>query len=455
MNSDTITAIATPLGQGGLGVIRISGPKALFMLRHLCNAPKNIQSHQARHGWARLKMFHVKHFVKADEVVYTYFKSPKSYTGEDVVEVSCHGGIAVMKAILDETVRLGARLADRGEFTKRAFLNSKIDLAQAEAVLGLIKAKNKVFAGRSAEQLGGVLSKKIGELYDKLLGTIAGLESGIDFPDDVKLVPKKRLLLSLKKILYRIDIYLSTAEVGRVLGEGVRAVILGAPNVGKSTLMNALLGEERSIVTHLPGTTRDTIEEEVDLGGVVLRLSDTAGLRETACLIEQKGIGRTRQAVESAELVFLVIDSSSGLNKEERALIAKLSGKRVILVLNKIDLGKKGVLAAQRTGLPLVQTCLTKGKGLEALKKLAIKRLAGAKAFYDADVVILNSRHKACLVRAKESLLKAYKSIKINMPADCAIVDLREGAQALGEITGKAISEQIIDKIFSEFCVGK
>lgn len=447
---DTISAIATPLGQGGLGVVRISGPHSKQILRKICKCPRNILSHKAVHSWAKIVS---RETILIDEVVYTFFKSPKSFTGEDVVEVACHGGGAVLKTILDETIRLGARLADRGEFTKRAFLNGKLDLAQAEAVLGLIKAKNTMFAVHSAKQLKGHFSDKINGLYNQAMGLIASLESEIDFPDEISAMPRRQLLKMVNSVILEINKLLKTSDIGRVMRDGVRTAIVGAPNVGKSTLLNVLLGEERSIVTDIPGTTRDVIEETIDLGDVVLVASDTAGIRASDCKIERAGIARSQTEIDRAELVLFVLDASKGASKADVELLSRMKNKRVIIVKNKIDLLKRRRIRASLFGKPVFETCLLSVKGIDKLRKGIVKSVLGKGA--EADNLLINSRHKECLERAKFMLQKCLESINIKVPVDFVVIDLRGAVQALGEITGKQVSEKIIDKIFSEFCVGK
>ncbi len=452
MSADTISAIATPLGQGGLGVIRISGPDAKRILRKICKCPRRVMSHKAHHSWAKIVS---RETILIDEVVYIYFKSPKSFTGEDVVEISCHGGGVVLKAILGEIIKLGARLADRGEFTKRAFLNGKLDIAQAEAILGLIRAKNTCFAVRSAKQLKGHFSDRINKLYDQALGLIASLESEIDFPDDVLATPRRKQKAGINYLLTQINQLLKTADIGRVMRDGVRTAIVGSPNVGKSTLLNMLLGEERAIVTNIPGTTRDVVEETIDLGEVVLVAADTAGIRDSDCEIEKAGMDRSMTEINRAELILFVLDASRRTNKAERELLSKMSDRRVVVVGNKIDLCRKPSGRQSFSGLPAFETCLLSGRGVAKLRRGIARAVLGNSGGIEAGNILVNSRHKECLERAKKLLLKCSESIKMKVPVDFVVIDLRGAAQALGEITGKQISEKIIDKIFSEFCVGK
>ncbi|NQU18503.1 MAG: tRNA uridine-5-carboxymethylaminomethyl(34) synthesis GTPase MnmE [Candidatus Saganbacteria bacterium] len=491
MGPDTIAAIATPLGTGGIGVIRISGPLSLIICRKLFPFNKKIQSHRVNHGWinvsrlpaeaclpaGKAKLFHVKQFAKEggtirgknvprgtfllDNVLYVYFKSPKSYTGEDVVEISCHGGPVVLGAILDEIVRFGARLAGRGEFTKRAFLNKKLDLVQAEAVLDLIRSRSRMFAEESAQRLRGDLSRRIDALYAAILDIVAQLEASIDFPDDVARPSAKGLSGKLTTIVKQIDRYLAGVEVGRVMREGVKSAIVGGPNVGKSTLLNSLLGEERAIVTHLPGTTRDVIEESVNVDGLVLNIADTAGIRQAKCIIESAGVARSKDQANQAELVLFVLDASRPLSKMEKGLLLRLAEKKSIVILNKIDLVSKrsidsmAKLILNKYKIPCIKTCLLKGLGVEKLRsKISNVFLGKAGSIGETDVLV-SSRQKECLIRAKEALLKSLESIKINMPVDFVTIDLKGAAEAVGEVTGKTVSEKVIDKIFSEFCVGK
>ncbi len=437
---DTIAAIATPIGEGGIGIIRISGPDSLKILQKLLKITKRPTSHRVYYS----KMFHVKHF---------WDKAPRSYTGEDVAEVHCHGGVGVLRAILSQIVGLGARLAERGEFTKRAFLNGKIDLAQAEAVLGLIKGKSGIFVEQSTRQLKGHLSEKINALYDRAIALIAAIEASIDFSDEIGSVSPRRLEKEILGILKIIDSYLATAEAGKILREGVRTAIIGAPNVGKSTLLNVLLGEERAIVTKHPGTTRDTLEEQLSIGDVVLKITDTAGIREAVCEIEKAGIERAKSEIDRADLILFVLDASSKISRQEKVLLGKLKGRAVIIVANKIDLGVRG-LAGKEIGR-VVKVSLINGKGVGGLKRVILKVVLGKGIANDADVILLTARHKECLLRAKESLSRGLQSIKIKQPVDLLTIDLRDAAAALGEVTGKAVTEQVLDKVFGEFCVGK
>lgn len=476
LETDTVAAIATPLGEAGLGVVRISGKDSVKILKQICKLKKTPLSHQANHGWAYIaknvssssaKMFHVKHFAAedkretflADEVVYIYYKTPKSYTGEDVVEIGCHGGISITQAIFDESIRYGARIAERGEFTKRAFLNGKMDITQAEAILGLIKAKNYTTLESAASQLKGALSQKINLKYEEIIKLIAQLEASIDFSDEIAMPKRKQVRRAVGLIKGEIDQLLETAEIGRILMQGIKTAIIGIPNVGKSSLLNAMAGEERAIVSRHPGTTRDVVQETINLGKLVLSVADTAGIGKTNCEIEIAGIERAKREINNAELIFFVTDASKNLSREERVMLNQIKEKKKLIVLNKTDLLKRGKSRQEsilkKMKLPFVKTCLIDGKGIKELIEKVWRIFIGKGKKLEGEMILFNSRHKECLQRASEALIRAHRSIASKEPFDMIIIDLRGAAEAIGEITGRALTENVLDKIFNEFCVGK
>lgn len=458
--TDTIAAISTAMGEAGIGIVRMSGKDSLDIGRKIFKGKINedlidVENRKLTYGY----IYNPKNRKIVDEVLIVYMKSPHTYTREDIVEIYCHGGAISVKKILELLLENGARLAEPGEFTKRAFLNGRIDLSQAEAVIDLIRAKTDKSYDISLEQLEGSLSFKIEEIRNTLLEMLAHVEVSIDFPDeDIEEVTYEELENSGNKVLLEIDNLLKTADKGRILRDGLNTVILGKPNVGKSSLLNAILKENRAIVTDVPGTTRDIIEEYVNIDGIPLKIVDTAGIRSTEDLVEKIGVDRAKKVVEEADLVIGVFDASIELSLEDKEIIEILKEKKSIILLNKTDLPNKYNIEDLKTLIPnkkIISTSIAKGEGIEELEK-AIKDM-----FYSGEVevsnkiMITNIRHKNQLIKAKENIEEAIKGIKLNVPLDCVEVDIRNCWDNLGEISGDTISEDILDKIFSEFCIGK
>lgn len=465
---DTIAAIATPIGEGGIGVIRISGRDAQAVaertFRPISGVPVAGQpTHTAHYGFA--------HDPISDEIiddgVLTIFRAPRSYTGEDSVEISCHGGIVPMRRVLEAVLRAGARLAEPGEFTKRAFLNGRIDLAQAEAVLDIIRARTDEAMKVAKLQFDGVLSSRVRMIREELLGITAQVEASIDFPEDVEEVRPERVAASIREAISHVVGLLQTADRGKLYREGIQTAIAGRPNVGKSSLLNALLRESRAIVTPIPGTTRDVIEESINIRGIPVRTIDTAGVREAQDMVEQMGVDRAKETVEQADLVLAVLDAEQGFTQEDRDLLLSLAGKRLIAVLNKTDLVREAdaeALADQIRGwvegnLPsqvcVVKTAAPSNEGIVELED-AIAETILAGGFSQADgAIVSNMRHKQALEEARSSLEEALRTAESGMPLDCVSIDIRASLDALGSITGETVSEDVIDRIFSEFCVGK
>jgi len=439
LENDTVAAIATPIGVGGVGVIRMSGPNSLTILQRIIESTsQEIEPRYTYHGWIE----------DIDEIVFVYMKAPSSYTGEDVVEISCHGGIGVTRKVLESCIKNGARLAKNGEFTKRAFLMGKIDLAQAEAVINLINAKTEKGIEVAAGQLAGNLSNNINSLRDELIQTMAQIESSIDFPDDIE-TDNEAIRKSILKTIEKTDKLISKAKYGKIIKEGITAVIAGKPNVGKSSLLNALLKEDRAIVSEESGTTRDTIEETVNILGIPLKIIDTAGIRHPTNKIEEFGIERTKKEIETAELVILMFDASkTNLEEEEKLLLETVKEKRTIKVLNKVDLGNKLELEG-------VKISALTGEGIEKLEREIYAAAIEGNGLAEGGPIIMNERHKECLMRAKESLQKAEESFKIGRETDLVEIDLKEAIEALGEVSGVGVAEEIINRIFEGFCVGK
>ena len=455
MLPDTIAAIATPLGgEGGIGVVRISGPDSLKIIKAIFkpSSKEVFVSHRLYHGWV------VDNSREIDQVVVSYMAGPRSYTGEDVIEISCHGGGTVLKNVLELAIKAGARIAQRGEFTKRAFLNGKIDLAQAEAVIDLIRAKTREGSLLAASQLKGSLSSRIREAREGLIGLLAEIEASIDFPDEIPDIDIKKAGMTLTSAARSIDKLIDSAHLGKIYREGISIAIIGKPNVGKSSLLNALVREERAIVTDEPGTTRDIIEETLNIRGIPAKVLDTAGIRHSESKTERLGIDRAINAIEGADLVLLLLDISQELTGEDIDLMARTTDSRRIIVLNKADLAhklKRKDVTSKIGNAQAVEVSALKGDGVGELESVIFDTIVSDKVVAENTEVMVNLRQKEALVRAKESLQRCLESLEKRMQADFVSIDLKGAIAALGEVTGEVVSEEIIDRIFEEFCVGK
>jgi tRNA modification GTPase len=457
-DSDTIAAISTPLGEGGISVIRISGPDAFSISDKVFLGKTKLidsQSHTAHFG----RIVDEKVGV-IDEVVAVTFRKPNSYTCEDVVEISCHGGYMVTHKVLQCILGVGARIAEPGEFTKRAFLNGRLDLTQAEAVGDLIHSQSEAAYRSSLRQLSGELSRQIKSVRDELLNLASLLELELDFSEeDVEFASRKVLKDRLSRATKVVDGLLESFAVGRVYREGVRVTIAGKPNVGKSSLLNVLLQENRAIVSEIPGTTRDTVSESISIGGVLFRLTDTAGLRETTDATEREGVNRTQKEAEQSDIVLLVIDYEehyyNGSNPlyEEMANVCTANGVKLIKVWNKIDLHRDKAPRNPKSEHVFYISALL-GEGIDSLKKGLLK-LALDKQVTESSVVVTSARHRDALQRAKKNLLLALDTLKAGKSSEFVALDLRSGLNALGEITGEITNEDILNNIFSKFCIGK
>ncbi len=458
--TDTISAISTAIGEAGIGIVRMSGKDSIEIANKIFKGEKieklkDGENRKLIYGY----IIDPEKDEIIDEVLIVYMKSPYTYTREDMVEIYCHGGIIPVRRILELTLKYGARLADRGEFTKRAFLNGRLDLSQAEAVIDMINAKTDKSYDVSLNQLEGSLSKEIREIRDILLNMIAHIEVSIDFPDeDIEEVTYNQLEKDAKKVYEKIDNLLSTADRGRILRDGLNTVILGKPNVGKSSLLNAILRENRAIVTDVPGTTRDIIEEYVNIDGIPLKIVDTAGIRDTEDLVEKIGVDRAKEMVDKADLIIAVFDMSEDLSKEDEKIINIIRDKKSIILLNKTDLPVKFDEKQIRKMLPdkkIINTSIVKGIGLDELINSIKDMFYSGEMDIKNEVVITNVRHKNQLLKAKNNIEDGLEAIKLNMPLDCIEVDIRNCWKNLGEISGDTVTEDILDKIFSEFCIGK
>ena len=456
MLDDTIAAIATPLGEGGLAVIRISGPGALDVADKCFVA---VGKSAAKPSAAVTHTIHYGKIVRngrdVDEVMLAVMRAPRTLTREDVVEITCHGGLLPARLVLETVLETGARLAEPGEFTRRAFLNGRIDLVQAEAVADLISARTELALAAANEQLAGKLSQRINALRDELVKTLAHIEAHIDFPDeDIAPDTRAQLLARLECGVQFMEELLRTANEGQILRRGIRAAIVGRPNAGKSSLLNQLLGHDRAIVSAIPGTTRDTIEETANIRGLPIVFVDTAGLREAGNEIEVEGIRRSRESLARAEFILQVLDGSEPLTKEDEKFLAEFAGKRRILVRNKIDLPPKLVLP-EKISTSVVEVCCLTGKGIEQLKD-AIKELVWAGEIRAEMLqVMINARHQEALNRARAAAQRAGEALRADQTLELVAMDLRIAMNAVGEIVGKTTTEDLLDSIFSQFCIGK
>ena len=458
MFDDAIAAIATPLGEGGLAVLRLSGANA-FAIADKCFQPVGKSSSKPSAAPTHTIQFGkiVRDEKVIDEVLLAVLRAPRTFTREDTVEISCHGGILPAKLVLDTLLANGARIAEPGEFTKRAFLNGRIDLAQAEAVADVIHSRTELALAAANEQLAGKLSQRINQLRDDLMLTLAHVEAYIDFPEeDIAEETKEKLLERLDNGIAFMDELLRTANEGQILRRGIRAAIVGRPNAGKSSLLNQLLGRDRAIVSPIAGTTRDTIEETANIRGLPVIFIDTAGLREARDEIEVEGIRRSRESLASAEFILHVLDASEPLTDADKNYLNEFADKKRILVFNKTDLPKKLELPALVTGHPSIVTVSSlSGQGIEALKD-AIKNLVWSGAIKAEMLqVAINSRHQDALNRARAAARLATDALREDVTLELIAFDLRSAANAVGEIVGKTTTEDLLDSIFSAFCIGK
>lgn len=438
---ETITAIATPIGTGGVGVIRISGDKTYEILEKIYNKTA-LEAGRISHGWI------LDGEKKIDEVIVLPFKKPHSYTGEDVVEIHCHGGINVVKNILDLIIKNGARIAEKGEFTKRAFLNKKMDLSQAEAVADLIHAKTRNFAKQSAKNLSGVLAERVKEIRAEIFTVLSRIIAGIDFPEDVAEPEYSYLIENFERIISEIDKILEGAKSSNIMRQGLKIAIVGRPNVGKSSLFNTLLNLERAIVTDIAGTTRDVLRENLDWE-VPITLIDTAGIRDTKDVdkVEEIGIEYSKEAVEEADFIIFIYDSHAGYCAEDEEIFKLLGDKEYIIAANKIDLGAKEII---KDALPI--STYTK-EGLDGLKD-RIKKYSYNFSNEDMEFTT-NIRQQNCLENCRESLMNALVSARNHELQDLISIDLKSSLLFLDEITGEVITDEILNNIFEHFCIGK
>ncbi len=453
----TVAAISTPYGSGGISIIRISGQDAVNIAdkvfksssgKLLCDVPSHT--------------IHFGHILsedkrKIDEVLVSVMRAPRTFTGEDTVEINCHGGLLVTKLVLERVLSAGAVSASRGEFTKRAFLNGKMDLAKAESVIDVITSKTNLEHQISVNNLGGALSEKINEIRGAIVMLMANIQVLIDYPDEgLEPMSDDEFLAEIKRIHKEVEKLYNSSFAGMVLKSGVKTAIVGKPNVGKSSLLNLLSGEEKAIVTDIEGTTRDAIEEDVVLGDVVLSLADTAGIRETDDAVEKLGVRRSEEYIQTSNLIIFMLDASSGLDKRDEEIINSLSGKKVIALINKTDKAKADFKQQIKDRFDIcIEFSVKEKTGIDELKKAVENLFETGKIASDGASVITNARHRDALFKAKSALENAISAIAASISVDTTFIDLTEAAESLGEIVGLSVSEEVVDAIFHKFCIGK
>ncbi|WP_147802528.1 tRNA uridine-5-carboxymethylaminomethyl(34) synthesis GTPase MnmE [Alkalicoccus halolimnae] len=458
MDIDTIAAISTPMGEGAIGIVRISGEDAVAAADKLYKGPRRLEevdTHTINYG-------HIQDpdtEETIEEAMVSVLRAPKTYTKEDIIEINCHGGLTSVNRVLQLVLRHGVRLAEPGEFTKRAFLNGRIDLSQAEAVMDLIRAKTDRAMNVAMNQVEGKLSTRIQSLRQKLLETVASVEVNIDYPEyDAEEMTLDMIREKGSEVRDAVDQLLMTAHQGKILREGLSTVIMGRPNVGKSSLLNSLVHENKAIVTDVPGTTRDVVEEYVNVRGVPLRLLDTAGIRETEDIVERLGVERSRKVVKDAELALLVLNYNEVLTEADEELFKLIRDQDSIIIINKTDLEARISLDRVRelaNGNPVISTSLLKDEGVDELEE-AIRSLFFAGDMDGGDMsYVSNSRHIALLEQAKRSVEEALDAAENGMPIDMVQIDITRAWEVLGEVIGDSVQESLIDQLFSQFCLGK
>lgn len=450
---DTIAAIATAYGEGGIGIIRISGPETLNILKKIFKG--KIENRRMSYG----HVIDPENGSVIDEVLSVYMKEPHTYTKEDVAEINCHGSIVSLRKTLEIVIRNGARLAEPGEFTKRAFLNGRLDLSQAEAVIDLIRAKTEKTFDVAMDQLSGKFSEEINNIRKRLLDLLVNVTVNIDYPDeDIEELTYSDMEKEILQIGDMIEILLSTADSGRILRDGLNVAIIGKPNVGKSSLMNELLKETRAIVTEIPGTTRDTIEEIISIKNIPVRLTDTAGIRKTEDKIEQIGIERSKRSFNEADLIIFVMDSSREISDEDREIIEIIGDRKVIVLINKIDLGSKWskeIIMDMMPNASILETSMLQRLGVAEIEEEIVNIVYSGNVKQNDSIMVTNVRHKELMERAYNSLKDALNMTIMREAMDFIEVDIKAAYDFLGEIIGKTVSDDIINEVFARFCLGK
>lgn len=456
----TIAAISTAIGKGGIGIIRISGEKTFELIKKIFiekNPREEIVGYTMKYG----NIVDPETEETIDEVLVSFFKKPHSYTAEDMCEINSHGGIIIVKRILEICLKSGAELAEPGEFTKRAFLNGRIDLSQAEAIIDIINSKSEKESKASIKQLEGNLSNKIQKIREKIINNMVDIEASIDYPEyDVEEVQREKLRKELQSVYEELDILKNSFKQGKIIKEGIKVAIIGKPNAGKSSLLNAFLGENRAIVTEIEGTTRDSIEESLSINGIPLVMVDTAGIREEAEIVEKIGIERAKKIAEEADLIILIIDITKSLDQEGEQILESIQNKKAIIVLNKIDEreeNKELEEAIKKYNKKVLKVSAKMEIGMEEIKEEITKMFQiGEIDMENSDsVIITNVRHENAIKQSLEKIQEALQGTKMGMPIDVIAIPMKDALEDLGLITGEAVSEEIINGIFAKFCLGK
>ncbi|WP_251386819.1 tRNA uridine-5-carboxymethylaminomethyl(34) synthesis GTPase MnmE [Mediterraneibacter agrestimuris] len=464
---DTIAAISTGMSNSGIGIVRISGAEALQIIDQIYSGKEklfHVSSHTIHYG-----------FIKdgdetIDEVLVTVMRAPRTFTGEDTVEINCHGGVFVVKKILETVVRYGARLAEPGEFTKRAFLNGKMDLSQAEAVIDVIHSQNEYALKSSISQLKGSVKEKISKIREEILYHTAFIETALDDPEHISVDRYgEKLSVIVEELSSQLHELIESSENGRIIKEGIQTVILGKPNAGKSSLLNVLSGHERAIVTDIEGTTRDVLEEQVQIHGLNLNIIDTAGIRDTDDVIEKIGVDKAKEYADDADLIIYVADASRKLDDNDKKIIELIQDKKTIILLNKSDLHtvldkefldsyireSYGMVQNGQESFPIIEISAKEERGIQDFENVLISMFLGGNISFNNEVYITNMRQKMALQEAYHSLERVLESINAQMPEDFYSIDLIDAYEALGSITGETIGEDLVNEIFSKFCMGK
>lgn len=458
--NDTIAAISTSISSSGIGIIRISGEDSIGIADKLFKSKykkslESVKTHTIHYG----DIINPLDNEKIDEVLVSVMKEPNTFTKENIVEINCHGGVIVVQKILGLVLSNGARLAEPGEFTKRAFLNGRIDLSQAEAVIDIITAKTDLSLKSSVNQLDGSISKKIKDIRHSLIELIAHIEASIDYPEyDIEEISNDNVIRDMNSIEEDISKLLDTSDNGKIIREGIKTVIVGKPNVGKSSLMNTLLREDRAIVTDIAGTTRDVLEEYMNIKGIPLRIVDTAGIRNTEDIVEKIGVSKSKELLKDADLIIMMMDASSGFSSEDQSIIDLIKDKKSIVLLNKVDLDIKTSveeIKEYNKHLDIIPISVKNEQGIEQIEEKIKDLFFLGNIQLNDNIYITNVRHKTSLENALRSIEAVKESIKCGMPEDCWSIDLKNVYDYLGEITGDSVGENLIDQIFSQFCLGK
>jgi len=457
---DTIAAIATPLGEGGIAIVRVSGCGAISIVDHIFRPVPGGKQLRDRRGYSLgLGWIVDEKGEPVDEVLVSVMRAPKSYTAEDVVEINCHGGILPAVRCLEAVLRSGARLAEPGEFTKRAFINGRIDISQAEAIIDIIRSKTEKGMRIAVKQLEGMLRRRVERLEDLLIGLNSMVEASIDFPEEVGDLDEREARSRGQEVLRELERLLLAGERSRIYQKGIKVVIAGKPNVGKSSLLNALLRKNKAIVTDIPGTTRDIIEDYINVKGIPVHIMDTAGIRETPDIVERIGVERSEEVIREADIILVVLDAGAGLSEEDERVAEMVKGKRVIVLVNKEDLEEKRVTMEEVRNLfpgqAVVRGSVKEEIGLDELESAIEEAVLAGKVETGDEEILVNLRQEESFRRAKYSVESFLKGLEAGVSLDCLAVDLGQALDALGEITGRSLKEDVIDRIFRDYCIGK